>query len=258
MSDFALTAPEPRAIEPSTKDIIQQVISAAKGDPTQLAQMAQTVSALVTLAQQDERFAWERAERQARIDFDTALNKCQKQIGRIAPNQKREHGIQWADYAQLDRVLRPIYSAAGFSIGFSEDGITNGQLRMKATLSRGGISRDYFAEISTAPANSGMNALDAKASASSRVKRYLMLAMFNIAIGIDTDEKAPFQAVKPEDLLEESVVLDFIASIEGSSNPDELKQNYLAAANAAVKDPKALRAFDAAKKATWKAKGFRA
>lgn len=127
---------------------------------------------------------------QARVDFDTALNNCQAQIGRIAPNQKRENGIMWADYAQLDRTLRPIYIPAGFSIGFSEvESSDKGRLRMCATLSMRGVSREYFADISRAPANGKMNQLDADASAASRVKRYLMLDIFNIAIGIDKDEK---------------------------------------------------------------------
>src|SRR6185503_3367198 len=77
---------------------------------------------------------------QARVTFDDQLNRCQAQIGRIATNQKREHGIMWADYAQLDRVLRPIYIQAGFSIGFSEvETADRTRLRMCATLSAKGI-----------------------------------------------------------------------------------------------------------------------
>ncbi len=138
---------------------------------------------------------------QAKVNFDDALNNCQAQIGRIAPNQKRENGIMWADYAQLDRTLRPIYIAAGFSIGFSEvESSDKTRLRMCATLSAKGISREYFADISRAPANGKMNQLDADASAASRVKRYLMLDIFNIAIGIDKDEKLAV----PEDSITEA------------------------------------------------------
>jgi hypothetical protein len=195
---------------------------------------------------------------QARVTFDDQLNRCQAQIGRIAPNQRREHGIMWADYAQLDRVLRPIYIQAGFSIGFSEvESSDKTRLRMRATLSAKGISREYFAEISKTPASPAMSQADADASAASRVKRYLLLDIFNIAIGIDKDEKAPYQA-KPEDLLDESVVLEFIDSIKAASNPDELKRNYLAATKAGAGDPSALRAFDQAKKDTWKMRGFKA
>jgi hypothetical protein len=200
----------------------------------------------------------EEREYQARVDFDSALNGCQAQIGRIAPNQKRENGIMWADYAQLDRAIRPIYVNAGFSIGFSEvDTPDKSRLRMCATLSNRGISREYFADISRAPANSSMKQADADASAASRVKRYLMLDIFNIAIGIDKDEKELYQA-KPEDLMDESIVMDFVALIEGSGDVDELKKNYLTATQAGANDPSALRAFDKAKKTTWKGKGFRA
>ena len=77
--------------------------------------------AAVDLQIQMEEFQWKREERQAKIDFDQALNECQSKIGRIAPNQQRNDTHSWwADYAELDRTIRPIYTAAGFSIAFSE------------------------------------------------------------------------------------------------------------------------------------------
>jgi hypothetical protein len=195
---------------------------------------------------------------QSRVAFDEALNSCQSQIGRIKPNVHRENNIWWADYAQIDRTVRPIYIGAGFSISFSEEETADPmQLRMKATLSRSGVSKEYFAQISKVAANAKMSAQDASASAASRVKRYLMLDIFNIAVGIDTDEKVPF-AAKPEDVLDESVVMDFIALIEGSGDVDDLKKNYLTATKAGASDPSALRAFDKAKKDTWKKRGFKA
>ncbi len=167
---------------------------------------ALVIRELVALQQSVERFAWEREERQAKIDFDNALNACQAQIGRIAPNQKRENNIWWADYAQIDRAVRPIYVEAGFAIAFSEEPAEkSGRLRMRATLSRGGISKDYFADISIAPANAKMSEIDANAAAASRVKRYLMLDIFNIAIGIDKVEKQGIPAEELEAMSEETV-----------------------------------------------------
>jgi len=226
--------------------------------PMSLLQLALEKEANIDVIERLAKLQREERDYQARVDFDTALNHCQSQIGRIAPNAKRENGIMWADYAQLDRAVRPIYVNAGFSIGFSEvESKEPSRLRMQATLSRGGISREYFADISRNPANPKMSTLDADASAASRVKRYLLLDIFNIAIGIDKDEKAPYQA-KPEDVMDESVVADFIALIEGSGDVDELKRNYLTATKAGAGDPAALRAFDKAKKDTWKTRGFRA
>jgi hypothetical protein len=186
---------------------------------------------LVALQQSMIRFDWEAQERQARIDFDTALNECQQQIERVVPNQDRENGITWADYAQIDRAVRPIYIKAGFSVGFSEmQGGDQARLRMCATLSRGGISREYFSEISRNPANSKMNQLDADASAASRVKRYLMLSIFNISVGIDKDEKA---GIAGKDVLSEQEYAPLMEAIEGAETALKVTGAYIRALKAA-------------------------
>ena len=137
----------------------------------------------------------EERDYQARVAFDDALNLCQKQIGRIAPNQQRKDtNSWWADYAQLDRTIRPIYTDAGFSIAFSEvEPLSAGKVRVKAQLSRAGISKDYYSQITpstTGPKGNAMaTATDADAIALARAKRYLVLDIFNISIGIDKEEK---------------------------------------------------------------------
>lgn len=181
--------------ERTTGELIQQVIDSANGDPAVLAQMASVLGQLVTLRQSEERFTWEREERQANIDFDDAKNRCQKAIGRIAPNQNRSDTKSWwADYAQLDRAIRPIYTAEGFSISFSEvQALTPGKVRIEGTLSRSGISKPYYSEITpttTGPKGNAMaTATDADAIAMARAKRYILIDIFNIAVGIDKEEK---------------------------------------------------------------------
>lgn len=178
---------------------------------------------LVSLQQSMIRFEWEAQERQAKIDFDDALNTCQRQIGRIAPNQTRENNIKWADYAQLDRAVRPIYIAAGFSIGFSEvEAKDASRLRMCATVSRGGVSREYHADISRSGANGKMSQMDADAGAASRAKRYLMLDIFNIAIGIDQDEK---KAV-PVSEAQEMKLQEWQDALESCPNLNVLKNTF--------------------------------
>lgn len=156
---------------------------------------AAIVRELVALQQSQARFKWEGEERQAKIDFDDALNACQSSIGRIAPNVRRNDTQSWwADYTQLDRTIRPIYTSAGFSIAFSEvEALAAGKVRIKATLSRSGISKEFFAQITPSTlgpkGNAMATATDADAIAQSRAKRYLLLDIFNIAIGIDKEEK---------------------------------------------------------------------
>ncbi len=161
--------------------------------------------AVVDLQIQMEQFQWQREDRQAKMDFDQALNECQSKIGRIAPNQQRNDTRSWwADYAELDRTIRPIYTAAGFSIAFSEvQPLAVGKVRIRAELSRGGVSKEYFSEITPSTlgpkGNAMATATDADAIAQSRAKRYLMLSIFNIAVGIDKIEKEGISddALKP-------------------------------------------------------------
>lgn len=169
-------------------DLIRMALS-GEGTPTEKAAL---VKELVGLQQSMERFQWEREERQAKIDFDDALKVCQEKIGRIAPNRTRENNIGWADYAELDRVLRPIYTTEGFSIAYSEaKELRDGKVLICATLSRSGLSREYFQSVTPA-GNPKMNAADMEASGQSRAQRYLLLKIFNVAVGIDADEKKPF------------------------------------------------------------------
>lgn len=179
-------------VAPTPMQLIQQVL-AVGGNAME---MATVIKELVALQQSQDRFQWEREDRQAKIDFDNAMTKCQKAIGRIAPNQSRgDTKSMWADYAQLDRAVRPIYTAEEFSISFREvASLAPGKVRIEAEVSRSGISKLYHAEITpstTGPQGKAMaTATDADAIAQSRAKRYIMLDIFNIAVGIDAIEKA--------------------------------------------------------------------
>jgi hypothetical protein len=219
---------EMRALEPI--ELIRQALSQGTSP--------EVVRELVALQQSMERFNWEREERQAKIDFDDALNACQKKIGTIAPNRDRENGIRWADYIGVDKVVRPVYLEAGFSIGFSEvDSPTEGR-RMCATLSRSGVSRDYFSKL-VAAGNSKMSPADAEASASSRAMRYLLLKIFNIAVGIDKDEKKPFEG------LDIAVYAPLMEAIEGARTVSDVTAAYIKALKAAKTEGEK-RAFEAA------------
>lgn len=217
MSELVLAPPTKiERSEPDAMGLLRELSS--KTDDPQVA--VAIAKAVVEVTQSMERFKWEREERQSKIDFDDALNACQAKIGRIAPNAKRENNIMWADYAQLDRAVRPIFTDAGFSISFSEESADNGRLRLKAILSRGGQQREYFSSISLAAANSKMNQADAEASADSRVKRYLLLKIFDIAIGIDADEKKPFQQITER---QEADLQEWIDSLRNAPDLPQLK-----------------------------------
>ena len=142
------TALELKREQPTPLELIQEALRGAQTPEEKLAATGM-VKELIALQQSMVRFEWEAQERQSRIDFDGALNECQGQIGRIAPNvNRKDTNSWWADYAQLDRTIRPIYTKVGFSIAFSEvQPIAAGKIRIRAEVSRAGVSKEYFSEI---------------------------------------------------------------------------------------------------------------
>jgi hypothetical protein len=202
-------------------DLLQQALSTGTSP--------EVVRELVALQQSMERFNWEREERQSKIDFDNALNECQKQIGTIAPNRERENSIKWLDYVGVDKVVRPIYLEAGFSVGYSEVESPAEGRRMCATLSRGGVSREYFSKLIPS-GNSKMSAADADASGSSRAMRYLLFKIFNIAVGIDKDEK-----LNAGPGLDQAEIDGRCAEIEAANSKATIAHLYFAAIEAARK-----------------------
>ena len=240
-SDSALTKQQPMPMaELGPMQLMQQALASGTSP--------EVIRELVALQQSVERFNWEREERQSKIDFDNALNECQRQIGRIAPNRERENNITWLDYVGVDKVVRPIYLEAGFSIGFSEvDSPTEGR-RMCATLSRSGVSREYFSKL--IPSGNGkMSVADLDASGSSRAMRYLLLKIFNIAVGIDKDEKKPFEDGKqPTGQVSENRTKELCDHIGLAESMDELTRIYLAAQKEAQYDGVATLKFAEAKR----------
>jgi hypothetical protein len=204
-TDLVLEGTTERAITPLS--LIQDALSKNVAP--------EVLKELVALQQSMVRFQWESENRQAKNDFDDALNSCQSEIGRIAPNQKRnDTGSFWADYSQLDRTIRPIYTARKFSVSYTEIApLVPGKVRIQASLSRCGISKEFSTEItpSTIGPKGGVmaTATDADAIAASRAKRYLLIDIFNIAIGIDQveaqgipDEDKYLQAIRTADTVE--------------------------------------------------------
>jgi hypothetical protein len=227
----ALTIAPQQSLGPM--DLMRQAISTGTSP--------EVIRELVALQQSVERFAWEREERQAKIDFDDALSACQSKVATLAPNQGRKSkrtdthdSIFWLDYKGLDGAIRPIYLAEGFSLSFSEvQEAKDNYVGMTAILSRGGVSREYFKRLTLTAAFDGMPKADAEASAASRVKRYLVLQIFNVAIGIDKDEKKPFEDGKQPGVLDEREHLTHLDNIRNANDAEELRKMYMAAQKAA-------------------------
>lgn len=160
------------------------VISRAAADP------ATDVTKMERLMAMYERIEAKNAEQQ----FNEAMNAAQAQIGRIATDKTNSQThSEYATYAALDRVLRPIYTESGFSLSFDTGEAPDGYVRVLCYVShKGGHTRTYRADIPSdgkgAKGNDVMTKTHAVGSGMQYGQRYLLKLIFNVAIGKDKDD----------------------------------------------------------------------
>lgn len=135
--------------------------------------------------------------------FNAAMNAAQIEMGPVAANQENtQTRSRYADYAQLDRVLRPIYTRHGFSISFDEgDTDKPDHIRVLAYVShRDGFTRTYRKDMPAdgkgAKGGDVMTKTHASGAADSYGMRYLLKKIFNVSVGEDdTDGNMPADAI---------------------------------------------------------------
>ena len=180
-----------------------------------------TIERLVAL---QERMQAKEAERQ----WDDAMNRCQKQMRVIGVNATNpQTRSRYANYEKLDSVLRPIYSAEGFSLSFGTiDCPINEHVRVTCRVSRSGYSRDYQVDMPTdgkgPKGGDVMTKTHAAGSAVAYGMRYLLKMIFNVAVGeTDDDGNAAGNRVSEPELLER------IDWIRNSGTLEELQSAYV-------------------------------
>lgn len=182
----------------SAMDILAERLRNA-ADPHEAVELAKLITELQIsqerLHQEQERFDWEKQDRQDEVAFGEALTGCQREIGTIPPDTKRtlKSGatLSWfASYAHLDDTVRPIYLSHGFSISYSEiPNPPDGKIGVTATLTRGRTRKEFHQFLSLADnRNAATSTTDLDASTSSRCMRILLIKIFNISVAINQSE----------------------------------------------------------------------
>lgn len=138
---------------------------------------------------------WERNQaKDAEAQFNTAMSTAQRQMRPVAADADNpQTKSRYASYAQLDRVLRPIYTDHGFGLSFDTGEGPENYVRMLCYVTHsGGHSRTYKADIPAdgkgAKGGDVMTKTHAVGSAMSYGMRYLLKMIFNIAVGEDDDD----------------------------------------------------------------------
>jgi hypothetical protein len=195
-----------------------QMIERASRDP------AVDIDKMERLMQMHERMV----ERKAESDFNDAMTACQKEMGAITADATNpQTKSKYASYAKLDRILRPIYTKHGISISYgTEDTSKAESVRVIAHVARAGYTRKYQVDMPAdgkgAKGGDVMTKTHATGAAIAYGSRYLLKAIFNIAVG-DEDKDGNESGHK---MLAEGIKEDFLKLIPMCETLGQLEQTW--------------------------------
>ncbi len=158
-------------------------------------------------------------QRDAETAFNNALVECQQAMRTIgADKHNSQTRSNYLTFAKLDKVLRPIYSSRGISISFGTDDSPKPEcVRVIAHVSKGGFTRVYKVDMPAdgkgAKGGDVMTKTHATGAAIAYGSRYLLKAIFNVAVGEEDDDGnlGDKRAAMPE-----GQKADFLTAIEGA------------------------------------------
>lgn len=193
--DAPVTTPIKEA-EPAALPAVQdaKAIALAQADP---------IFSIIERLSKDPAFDVEKMERlinmherakagNARAEFDQAMSLAQQEMMAVRTNAKSDKG-KYANYAALDKAIRPIYTKHGFSVSFDTDpAAPELTVRLVATVAHSGGHRerrqlDVPADGKGAKGGEVMTKTHATASAITYGKRYLSSMIWNLAVDNDDD-----------------------------------------------------------------------
>lgn len=170
----------------------------------------------------------------AEVAFNEAMHRCQDKMKPVIARVQGDKG-KYADYEAVDAEIRPIYTADGFSLSFSEkDCPIPEYIRLICYVSHvQGHTRTYQKDwpiVTKGPkGNDVMTPTHAHGAADSYAKRYMVKDIFNVVVGREDNDGGGGPQIEAQ---------DFIAladSITNASNDDELGKVYRAAAAEALR-----------------------
>lgn len=148
------------------------------------------IDVIERLAALQER-AW---ARDSEIAFTAALSRVQAEIKRVAPDLLNpQTSSKYASYAALDRRIRPIYSKECLSLSFDTGECSKpDHVLVLCYVSLGAYTRTYRIEMPSdgkgARGGDVMSKTHATGAAMAYGMRYLLKAIFNVAVGEEDDD----------------------------------------------------------------------
>lgn len=220
--------------------------------PMQLAQMAGQIDTekLLKLMEMQERLEANEARKSFLGAFSAFKAEAVRIIKGAAVNDGPLKGKKYADLFSIVDAVTPALSQHGLTLSWKLTKDEPQWMEVTCTL-RHEQGHSESVSMGGAPdTGPGRNAIQARGSAKTYLERYTATAILGMAAADQDDDGRGASKPDPQgESMEESVAMDFVESIEGSGDVDELQRNYFAARDAAQKigDKIALTAFAEAK-----------
>ena len=210
----------------------------------QLLQSAVMQGASIDTIERLAKLQKEMMEYEAKVQFNDAMERAQSKMRTIGADLLNpQTKSKYASYAKLDKALRPIYSAEGFSLSFnSGESPLPDHVRVLCDVSKGGYVKPYQLDMPNdgkgAKGGDVMTKTHATGAAVSYGMRYLVKMIFNVAVG-ETDDDGNCDGIGDQE------VISWVDNINAARDEEDLKKFFNAAYQEAVKakDKEALQTF---------------
>ena len=168
-------------------------------------------------------------DKQAETAYNVSMNQAQANVSEVVTDLKNSQtNSRYASFTALDRILRPIYIDAGFSLSFDTgDAPAPDMVRVLCLVAhRDGFKRIYHIDMPAdgkgAKGGDVMTKTHAAGSAVSYGMRYLLKMIFNVAVR-DPDDDDGNQAGRVPITESQAADLRALATEIGANIPAFLK-----------------------------------
>jgi len=177
----------------------------------------------------------EMQDRDDKVAFTRAMSGFKDEVPKILRTRSiaGKNGQEMYKAVALEDVADPLMKALlkhRITYRFKTSDLADGRIRVTCYLRLEGTAYEEEGSTLAAPPDTsgGKDLLKGVGSTTSYLEKYTLMASCGVHV-YGSDPEAVTGQTKPEDLMEEMVVSDFIANIEGSSSMDELSRNSRAA-----------------------------
>jgi len=212
VQDERKQAPLPSVIPQSESAAILEIIGKAAMNPQ------------VDIEKMERLFAIQQqiTARQSETEYNQAMAAAQAEMSGVVRNKVNSHTrSMFADLDAIHAVIKPIYTAHGFSLSFSTSpSELQGHIKVKCvTRHRGGHNveseADYPLDIAGSGGKTNKTAIQAMGSTQTYARRYMETMVFNIALRNDNDgnsQAAPVEFVGEDQAANLQALMDEVGA----------------------------------------------